>query len=301
MLRVKLLLRTVCHCIILHVLTGPASQIAVKNCLSLLQAFCSVLVFLLRILFISHFTYITSLSQYITSITLHIRNRGKLELKNLMTIRCCVLGVLCTIFGWNVNYQSEQICAVKGSTVMIPCSFSYPKTQKVTRVMWTHNSDAFVGPFAYDSSYSLNSIRFVDLGDKERNCSFQINQLKFEDSGNYIFRFETSRDKWSGVGGSTLKVIDLISIITQRNGTIIEGDMVNVTCKNSCDGLHNMFIIWLKNGGVLHEGLTLSFKNISIQDSGNYTCNLNHAMGRLFKVFNINVECKYLPKVLLKV
>lgn len=199
-------------------------------------------------------------------------------------------GVLCTISGWNVTYQLEQICAVKGSTVMIPCSFSHPEKQIVTRVMWTHNSDAFVGPFTYDSNCNCNSPRFVDLCDKAHNCSFQINQLKFNDSGKYIFRFETTEEKWSGVGGSTLKVIDLISIITQRNGTIIEGDMVNITCKNSCDGLHNPSITWFKNGLYPIKGSTLSFNDISIQDSGNYSCNLNHTKGRLLKVFNINVE-----------
>ncbi|XP_062338870.1 B-cell receptor CD22-like isoform X2 [Osmerus eperlanus] len=203
-------------------------------------------------------------------------------------------GVVCTLPGWNVEYQPEPIYAVKGCSVVIPCLFSYPVNQVVKRVMWGHNVSDPSKKSIYDS-VRKHPTKFVYLGNRVNNCSFQINQLEHRDSGIYKFRFKTDKNQWTGVVGSTLKVVDLISVTTSRNGTIIEGDFVNMTCKNIYDGPHRSSIEWSKNGVPFYNGSTLYINNISLQNSGSYACMLNYNSRRtLSEVFRVNVE--YGPK-----
>ncbi|KAG7242860.1 hypothetical protein INR49_018115 [Caranx melampygus] len=55
-----------------------------------------------------------------------------------ISIACTVLmslaGVLCN--SWKVEYLQQRICAVKGSTVAIPCLFYYPANLRVKSVKW---------------------------------------------------------------------------------------------------------------------------------------------------------------------
>ncbi|XP_046894696.1 sialoadhesin-like isoform X3 [Hypomesus transpacificus] len=89
--------------------------------------------------------------------------------------------------------------------------------------------------------------------------------------------------------------LDLISVTTPRNGTIIEGDFVNMTCKNVYDGPHRSSIEWFKNGVPIYKRSTLYINNISLQDSGSYACMLNYNSSRtLSEVFRVSV--KYGPK-----
>lgn len=109
---------------------------------------------------------------------------------------------------YGVNYTQARICAVKNSTVVIPCTFSYPSGFTVTRVMWGHErNDLYNGPFLFDSNETSPS-RFQYNGDKQSNCSFTIQRIVKDDSGKYAFRFMTSvpKGRFTGVGGSTLQV-----------------------------------------------------------------------------------------------
>lgn len=76
-----------------------------------------------------------------------------------------------------------------------------------------------------------------------------------------------------------------------------EGDSVNLTCINGCDGGHlSSVFTWFKNGDPIHEGPegpVLYLSNISSTNSGNYTCSLKAQRERISEVINIDVECKY--------
>ncbi|XP_062263237.1 myelin-associated glycoprotein-like [Platichthys flesus] len=200
---------------------------------------------------------------------------------------------------WNVKYQ-PSVCAVKGSSVVIPCSFNYPKEEKVQRVMWGHGSkDIFDGPFIFDSASNNQSPVYQYKGDKLHNCSLKINPGKHNITGKYTFRFTTKSPagKWIGKEGSTLKIVDLkTSVInTSGHGATKEGDSVNVTCRNGCDGADaSSAFIWLKNGERIQEGPSLYWRNISLLNSGNYSCSLKGHSGTTSGVVNINVE--YGPK-----
>ncbi|XP_051244876.1 B-cell receptor CD22 isoform X7 [Dicentrarchus labrax] len=77
------------------------------------------------------------------------------------------------------------------------------------------------------------------------------------------------------------------------NGTVKEGDSINLTCINSCDDLSSAFT-WFKSGEPFSEGPVLYLSNMSSTNSGNYTCSLKTHTGTTSGVINIDVE--YGPK-----
>uniref|UniRef100_A0A3B4UBN8 Ig-like domain-containing protein n=1 Tax=Seriola dumerili TaxID=41447 RepID=A0A3B4UBN8_SERDU len=206
-------------------------------------------------------------------------------------------GILCK--EWKVDYQLKNICAVKGSSVVIPCSFDHPYNKKVQSVMWGHERNNFYeGPFIFNSKSVDNTSRFQYIGDTINNCSFRVDQVEHNDTGKYVFRFEMNLpdDKWTGIGGSKLDIVDLKTLVTKTNGngTMKEGDSVNLTCINSCNGgdLSSAFT-WFKNGKAISEGRALYLSNISSTTSGNYTCSITTHKGTSSEVININVEREY--------
>ncbi len=117
-------------------------------------------------------------------------------------------GVFCS--SWKVDYQQQCICAVKGSSVVIPCSFHYPEHLRVKAVMWTHvKSHHFKGHFILAKKLREVNPRLQYIGDKHHNCSLKIHQVEQYDTGIYAFRFVTNdrNGKFTGGVGSTLKVV----------------------------------------------------------------------------------------------
>ncbi|XP_035472375.2 B-cell receptor CD22 [Scophthalmus maximus] len=199
-------------------------------------------------------------------------------------------GVLCG--KWNVDYQ-PLICAVKGSSVVIPCSFQYPPAKKIKFVMWDHENYDMLGPFVYDSRSADTSSKYQYIGDKHHNCSLRVNQVEHKDAGTYRFRFESNSraGKWTGQGGSILKIVDAIAVVKRTNGdTVKEGDSVTLSCSWCDGGVPSSAFVWLKNGEPFSEGPSLSFKDISFANSGNYTCSLKAHEGSTSGVQHVNVE-----------
>lgn len=128
-----------------------------------------------------------------------------------MCINTFVSGAVCS--WWKVNYHQTHICAVKGSSVVILCSFYYPDKQVVQSVMWGHErNNMYDGPFIFHSNLNTSS-RFQYIGDKQDNCSLKINTVEHNDTGKHIFRFiiNSEEGKWTGRAGSTLKVVGKFS------------------------------------------------------------------------------------------
>uniref|UniRef100_A0A8D3C441 B-cell receptor CD22 n=1 Tax=Scophthalmus maximus TaxID=52904 RepID=A0A8D3C441_SCOMX len=203
-----------------------------------------------------------------------------------------LLGDIFPLTGWNVDYQ-PLICAVKGSSVVIPCSFQYPPAKKIKFVMWDHENYDMLGPFVYDSRSADTSSKYQYIGDKHHNCSLRVNQVEHKDAGTYRFRFESNSraGKWTGQGGSILKIVDAIAVVKRTNGdTVKEGDSVTLSCSWCDGGVPSSAFVWLKNGEPFSEGPSLSFKDISFANSGNYTCSLKAHEGSTSGVQHVNVE-----------
>ncbi|XP_029997611.1 B-cell receptor CD22-like isoform X2 [Sphaeramia orbicularis] len=187
-----------------------------------------------------------------------------------------LMGVLCS--DYEVDYLKESICAAKGSSVIINCTFRYP-TERVEDVMWGHErSDIFNGPFIYQNTLMPNSSKFEYIGDKESNCSLKIHQVESTDKGKYTFRFVTTADKWTGQSGSTINVVDL-NIVLNHNQTLTEGRSVTLTCIAISIRHNSSAFIWFKNGKRVHEGAVLQLNNMSHTNSGNYTCSSKMCVG----------------------
>uniref|UniRef100_A0A3B4EQ28 B-cell receptor CD22 n=1 Tax=Pundamilia nyererei TaxID=303518 RepID=A0A3B4EQ28_9CICH len=204
----------------------------------------------------------------------------------------CSTCVLCS--KWKVDYQQPHMCVVKGSSVVILCSFSYPDNHIVQEVMWGHKN-IFAGPFIYHSGSNNSSSRFQYVGNKRNNCSLQIHQVEHSDEGKYAFRFITNstNGQWTGKSGSTLKIVDFNISMTKlkRHESIQEGDSVNLTCTDRCDvGNFSSVFTWFKNGEYLQDGRVLQLRNVSFTNSGNYTCSLKTGIETTSGVRHVDVE-----------
>ncbi|GAA6110684.1 uncharacterized protein LOC113658003, partial [Tachysurus ichikawai] len=181
---------------------------------------------------------------------------------------------------WGVKYPDKPICAVRGFSVSINCSYYYPQDHhQVIQKLWcsmTSNTDKCVNPpHVYNSSSNTKS-DFKFNGDDKSDCTLLIHNVQFSYSGVYKFRFITNvtDGRWTGEPGATLQVTDLkVSLIRlSGNGTLKQGDFLNLTCDVNCTHTSSQFV-WSKNNQRLNtSGPVLHFPALTVRDSGDYTC-----------------------------
>ncbi|XP_072538812.1 B-cell receptor CD22-like [Salminus brasiliensis] len=155
-------------------------------------------------------------------------------------------GVLSDNSKWVVNYTGP-ICAVRGSNVIIPCNYSYPKPHNVQTVLWcsmNSNKDICVDPpHVYNSSSPDASDVFQYAGDKQSDCTLLIRNVQFSHSAVYRFRFITNEDKgkWTGDPGVTLEVGGGTGRVVhgETHARTLVGDSVNLTCAVNCTSSNN--------------------------------------------------------------
>lgn len=110
---------------------------------------------------------------------------------------------------WGVSYSSTNICALKGSSVIMSCTYKYPPGYKIKKVFWTKTDvkeqDEEFPDLFNDPEYSQ---RIQYLGDKQQNCTIRLNDVTQKDSHKYYFRFITNitDGSWIGRPGVTLKI-----------------------------------------------------------------------------------------------
>ncbi|XP_072548609.1 uncharacterized protein [Salminus brasiliensis] len=196
---------------------------------------------------------------------------------------------------WGVNY-TEAICAVRGSNVTIPCSYSYPNSEiQAKAVHWcSMNFSKGICPksaYFYNSSSPYASDVFQYAGDKQSNCTLLIRNVQFSHSAVYKFRFITKKaGKWTGEPGVTLEVGALLVIRQSGNGTLKEGDSVNLTCDVNCSHSYPQFV-WFKDSERLPtSGSILHLPALTVDDSGNYSCALETDETLRSETLSINVE-----------
>ncbi|KAM9436486.1 uncharacterized protein Hap1MRO34_000908 [Clarias gariepinus] len=198
--------------------------------------------------------------------------------------------------GWGVNY-SEPVCAVRGFSASIPCSYYYPKGIQVTQMLWC-SMNLNTGmcpdpPYVYNSSSNIKS-DFEYVGDDKSNCILLIHSVQFSYSGEYRFRFITdvTGGMWTGLPGVTLQTADLkVSLIRlSGNGTLKQGDSLNLTCDVNCTHSSSQFV-WSKNNEQFNpSGPVLHFPALTLRDSGNYTCTWKTNETSGYKTISLQVE-----------
>ncbi|XP_062282324.1 vascular cell adhesion protein 1-like [Scomber scombrus] len=238
------------------------------------------------------------------------------------TLHVIVLKVVQGQNGWGVTYTSTHICAVKGSTVDINCTYRYPSMINnvdtvVDKTFWFTN-------LSNTEPVDLKNAGRVQYHCDKNDCTLRITDLKERDSAEYKFMFITNQPggKYMGSAGVTLTVTDLqvqvIGAAACKDGTcelkyaykmpfvslspsgeIIEGSSVTLTC--SSDANPAAKYTWYKKNvnpdlQPLSKEPQLVFSSIQSSDSGEYYCTAESRMGKRTPA-NISIDVKYAPKL----
>ncbi|XP_070298404.1 uncharacterized protein [Salvelinus sp. IW2-2015] len=98
---------------------------------------------------------------------------------------------------WSVTYTHQSICALKGSSVEMSCSYTYPSYHEIKTAFWFTKWES--GMEAEDLSSVPGYEGHIEyLGDKKNACTLRITDLRLSDSAGYRFRFITSGGKFAG-------------------------------------------------------------------------------------------------------
>ncbi|XP_078022743.1 V-set and immunoglobulin domain-containing protein 10-like [Epinephelus lanceolatus] len=169
--------------------------------------------------------------------------------------------------GWRVTYTSTEICAVKGSTVEIHCSYRYPSSYyKIDKTFWFVNmtDDVFVD-LKTDPQYS-GRVQYV-CDEIKNDCTLRITDLRESDSAVYKFRFITNQPggQYYGKSGVTLSVTDLkVSRSSSSSSSYLQ-------CHSSRYLPVRTSYIWYKNGQKIKED-TSPYVDFSYDSADSYSC-----------------------------
>ncbi|XP_048054328.1 uncharacterized protein LOC125273102 [Megalobrama amblycephala] len=190
---------------------------------------------------------------------------------------------------WGVSYSPSHICALKDSSVIMNCTYTYPTGHQIMKVFWTKTQEKVNGEYPDLSNDTEYSQRLQYLGDKQQNCIMRLSHVTLNDSHEYYFRFFTDKDKWIGDPGVTLTVTDLQVESPER---VTEGDSVRLTCKSSCTLTDRATFIWYRNSQPLTErrdrNNELLLQSVRREDAGRYSCAV-HGHNHISPAVQLNV------------
>ncbi|XP_047659020.1 B-cell receptor CD22-like [Tachysurus fulvidraco] len=195
-----------------------------------------------------------------------------------MSVTCtCITNTFCVAGDvsqskWNVTYTPSSICALKGSTVNMGCTSTYPTDYTVQRTFWSRQlvTDKEPPDLSLDPKYR-NRVHY--LGNNLNDCRPRLSDVTEQDQGKYYFRFLTNKgQKYQGKDGVDLSVTDLwVEVIP---GRVVEGDEVTLTCKTSCSLTETPILTWYKDGSYFSSSKQLHLPSVSQQDGGSYRCSV---------------------------
>ncbi|KAL7832431.1 hypothetical protein AOLI_G00299790 [Acnodon oligacanthus] len=180
----------------------------------------------------------------------------------------CVFGKNC----WNVTYSDRRLCALEGSSVDFPCTYSYPRDQTVTKTLWYDYWPS------NDVSLDEHFAGRVDfLRDEERSCTLRMRNVRKNDSRKYHFQFITDpAEEFTGKPGVILSVTDLQVMMSPSSPSA--GQTVILACISTCTLPNNPTYIWYKNGQPVTNKPTrynkLYLESASSEDVLQYSCAL---------------------------
>ncbi|XP_045063923.1 sialoadhesin isoform X2 [Coregonus clupeaformis] len=161
--------------------------------------------------------------------------------------------------GWSVSYTKNNICTLKGSTVELSCSYTYPRGYTVTTTKWYKWKNSI-----WTEIQDKYEDRIEYRGNKENDCTLRITDLREEDSTSYYFLL------WTYGSYVTLSVTDLK--VTVGMWTRWEY-WKTLTCSTTCTLTGNPTYIWYKNGQHLDESTSPQYKDpVSSNNEDSYSC-----------------------------
>ncbi|XP_034543857.1 HEPACAM family member 2-like [Notolabrus celidotus] len=168
--------------------------------------------------------------------------------------------------GWGVTYSSHQICALKGSTVKINCTFTYParidgKENKLLETFWFPRKE---GSELTDVETDLEYSGRVKNTCEENKCTLRITDLRESDAHEYKFRFITNLNKYHGNPGVTLTIKDLQVEVSRSRGAL------RFKCLSRCPA-HTSYI-WFKNGMKIKQENSQNYSPGPVLHADRYSC-----------------------------
>uniref|UniRef100_A0A671WW61 Ig-like domain-containing protein n=1 Tax=Sparus aurata TaxID=8175 RepID=A0A671WW61_SPAAU len=196
-------------------------------------------------------------------------------------------------------------CAVKGSTVTLPCTFTPIQSVdvdgrkvpiEIVSVRWCQKHLICQGstPTVYDSDSTTNNPRYKYLGDKKGNCTLQITDIRKEDEETFRFRMEANNSggHWTGPSGVRVSVKgDTMKITSSSSdGQVRTGESVTLFCSARCT-FNQLKVTWFRDDHALSEsGPALQLSSPTAKDSGNYTCGLQTSTKTRSGPYSLQVE-----------
>uniref|UniRef100_A0A3Q2QU32 B-cell receptor CD22 n=1 Tax=Fundulus heteroclitus TaxID=8078 RepID=A0A3Q2QU32_FUNHE len=208
---------------------------------------------------------------------------------------------------WEVIYTQTQICAVKGSTVDITCSYTYQtraysKQTEVLQTLWSKGGVGSPVDLMSDPDYKGRVQYLCD----PPVCTLRITDLRESDSAQYKFTFSTnSGASYTELPGVTLSVTGnillkhnyLIELLLKiRNlSDIVEGSSVTLTC--SSDANPAASYTWYKDDitNSPSDNSQLVFSSIQSSDSGRFICMAKNQLGWKWSRYQ-HLDVKYAPQ-----
>ncbi|XP_076140916.1 B-cell receptor CD22-like [Alosa pseudoharengus] len=193
---------------------------------------------------------------------------------------------------WGVTLTHRDICAVAGSSAVMPCSFTRPYSLTVTKVYWRYRPDHTKS--ATDIEDGLpeykGRVTYFWNNRNKKNCTLKLSKLMMSDNGEYFARIETkdSKENWLSKSKVTLSVKELSVGIPE---TVMEDTDVTLSCNNICSSKDIPSVIWKKNGldlPVKHHN-KLILQSVSTEHEGNYSCALKRHEDHPSRPVELNV------------
>ncbi|XP_033985989.1 sialoadhesin-like [Trematomus bernacchii] len=175
--------------------------------------------------------------------------------------------------GWGVTYTSTEICAVKGSTVEIGCSYTPPSRSYFSsrkQIWFTKMNNGEFVDLRSDSDYAGR----VQYSYNYNDCTLRISDLRESDSAEYKFRIDQEAFKYTGSPGVTLSVTGVmvhVPVQVQMSRHFVKAGL---KCQSSCRLPDSSSYVWYENERV-QTGRTSSSYSIYYDAGDSYSCAVN--------------------------
>ncbi|XP_072536959.1 uncharacterized protein [Salminus brasiliensis] len=169
----------------------------------------------------------------------------------------------------------RSICALEGSSVTIPCTYSYPSDRTLNETYWSYNTNDLrkMKHFAGRVEYA---------GRENKNCTLRLTDLKQSDSGNYHFSFTTNAASEVFSGSSEVQ-LTVASVDGRVSAATVSGQTVILSCKTTCTLTDDTTYIWYKNRQTITNKVTkynkLYLDLPSYKETDDYTCAVRGVKG----------------------
>ncbi|XP_045899041.1 uncharacterized protein LOC123967037, partial [Micropterus dolomieu] len=181
-----------------------------------------------------------------------------------------------------VTYTDRSICAFKGSSVDISCTYNSYDTYIRSKfwfspersLQWQNPSQP--EDLSEDSQYAGR----VQVLETERGRStLRITDLRESDSAEYHFKFTAGSFEWrSSLPGTTLTVTDPDLQVQVIRSTVYTYNQAELLCHSSCRLPDHSSYIWFKNGQKIQTETSSSYSDY-FDSADSYSCALKGLEG----------------------